>query len=321
LARAQRLAANLPLHRATLARLKSLSRANPQEQWEQSLLSELVWGIEQEIVDQGTVYAQEGLAGLLSKVTDALDRARTSVLFPGTRANPREEAIEAIATDPRYGGLRLGYDYGLIPIGPDPASRLWEFALPKSGAIPRRDPKTGLLDVTSDTCVVFVLLPGGTFKMGAQRGDHDGPHFDPEAEEDEGPVHNVTLSPFFISKYETTRLQWLRICGGAGTRHVAASWPTLVEIERWRDCGESSSLRGWVRSRLPTESEWEYACRAGTDTPTYGELEDIAWFERNITKTRWNPIGRKAPNAFGLHDMLGNAGEWCQDWYDPLEYG
>jgi formylglycine-generating enzyme required for sulfatase activity len=73
--------------------------------------------------------------------------------------------------------------------------------------------------------------------------------------------------------------------------------------------------------RLPTESEWEYACRAGTDTPTYGELEDIAWFERNITKTRWNPIGRKAPNAFGLHDMLGNAGEWCEDWYDPLEYG
>ena len=72
--------------------------------------------------------------------------------------------------------------------------------------------------------------------------------------------------------------------------------------------------------RLPTEAEWEYTCRAGTNTPRYGVLDDIAWFRENPS-VRAHDVGLNAPNAWGIHDMLGNVWEWCADQYDPEVYG
>ncbi|XOV84606.1 MAG: formylglycine-generating enzyme family protein [bacterium] len=72
--------------------------------------------------------------------------------------------------------------------------------------------------------------------------------------------------------------------------------------------------------RLPTDAEWEYACKAGGTAPRYGEIEEIAWFACNSGE-RSHPIGQKAPNAWGLYDMLGNVWEWCWDLYDPAVYG
>ena len=102
---------------------------------------------------------------------------------------------------------------GLVPLGEDPDSHLFEFAHLGSGSIPTRDEK-GHLVPEEDAAVVLVLIPGGTFQMGAQKEDKDGPNYDPEAEDDESPVHEVTLSPFFLSKYECTQAEWKAMTGG-----------------------------------------------------------------------------------------------------------
>lgn len=72
--------------------------------------------------------------------------------------------------------------------------------------------------------------------------------------------------------------------------------------------------------RLPTEAEWEYACRAGTDGPRYGPIDEVGWYRGN-SDGRSHPVAGKEPNAWGLHDMLGNVWEWCWDLYEPEVYG
>jgi len=91
-------------------------------------------------------------------------------------------------------------------------------------------------------------------------------------------------------------------------------WP--VEQVSWADCAAFCKKAGF---RLPTEAEWEYACRAGTRTPRYGELGEIAWWEQN-SNGETHAVGTKQANALGLHDMLGNVGEWVNDWYGDDYY-
>lgn len=94
-------------------------------------------------------------------------------------------------------------------------------------------------------------------------------------------------------------------------------------VERYELDAESGNIRAVENSngyRLPSEAEWEFACRAGTNTVRYGELDDIAWYKGNSNGSI-QPVGQKEPNAWGLYDMLGNIWEWCEDVYDPIRRG
>ena len=198
---------------------------------------------------------------------------------------------------------------GLLPIGRHPQSKLWEFAEILTGKppTPRRGPD-GQITVTEETGLVLVLVPGGTFTMG-------GPDPAEKTRRREYPRHEVTLSPFFLSKYEVTQAQWQRIMGYNFSVSKGQNLPvetvSLANVESF--CQK-------LELKLPTEAQWEYACRAGT-TDAFGgtgSLDDMGWYESNSGR-KIHPVGEKKPNDFGLHDTHGNVFEWCGDWYGSYE--
>jgi len=164
------------------------------------------------------------------------------------------------------------------------------------------------------TGIVFVQLPGGTFWMGAQKKDPEGQNYDPEAKKDEGPVHEVHLSPFLIAKYEVSQAEWEKVMGNNPSHFKGDHLP--AETVSWNDCQEFCRKMGW---KLPSEAEWEYACRAGASGPYAGALDELAWYSVN-SGGKTHSVGRKKPNAFGLHDMHGNVWEWCEDIHDEDFY-
>ncbi|GGX85132.1 hypothetical protein GCM10010358_44010 [Streptomyces minutiscleroticus] len=151
----------------------------------------------------------------------------------------------------------------------------------------------------------------------------------------------VELGPYRLSAFQVTRGLYARITGG-GTEPGGPCRAPASEVSWWdavRFCNTLSHRDGlapayvlhgddegveWDASadgyRLPTEAEWEHACRAGTDGPRYGPLDEIAWHRGN-SADRVHDVGGREPNAWGLYDMLGNVWEWCWDLYDPEVYG
>jgi formylglycine-generating enzyme required for sulfatase activity len=188
------------------------------------------------------------------------------------------------------------------------------------------------VSLANDTAIEFVLIPAGSFLMGSS----DGPY-------DEGPRHRVVISkPFYMAKYEITEPQWEAVMG---TNPRLVDWrktPNEMVGPRkamrgvsWNDCQQFTAKLSEQQSghsfSLPTEAQWEYACRAGSETAfSYGddpeELGEYALFAGNKEwpgadgTFRYHDVGLKRPNAFGLYDMHGGVWEWCADWYAADAY-
>ncbi|HPC91616.1 MAG TPA: bifunctional serine/threonine-protein kinase/formylglycine-generating enzyme family protein [Myxococcota bacterium] len=161
----------------------------------------------------------------------------------------------------------------------------------------------------------FVRIPAGTFMMGSPK-EEDGRYSDEKQ-------HKVTLtSPFEMMVTPVTQSLWQFVMGNNPSHFKGPDLP--VERVSWNDVqdfiGKLNQMLGTNNLRLPTEAEWEYACRAGTTAAWYGELDKIAWYGDN-SGGKTHPVGTKAPNAWGLYDMLGNVWEWCQDWYGAYPSG
>lgn len=160
----------------------------------------------------------------------------------------------------------------------------------------------------------MVLVEGGTFTMGAtleQRKD---------AWKNERPTHRVTLSSFYIGRYEVTQEEWEAVMGQNPSEFKGAKRP--VENVSWYDCQEFiqklNAMTG-KNFRLPTEAEWEFAARGGTKSRGYkyagsNDINSVAWYTSNSDDGTHN-VGTKQPNELGLYDMSGNLYEWCSDWY------
>ena len=145
------------------------------------------------------------------------------------------------------------------------------------------------------------------------------------ADDDEQPVTQVRISRGFdLGKYEVTQGQWEAVMGSNPSYLNRCGLDCPVERVSWEDAqefiGRLNAMDGEGTYRLPTEAEWEYAARAGTTGDRYGNLDAIAWYDDN-SGGRKHPVGQKAPNAWGLHDMLGNVWEWVEDWYGDYPGG
>ena len=163
-------------------------------------------------------------------------------------------------------------------------------------------------DTSSD--IEMLLIPAGTFMMGCSPGDA-------ECGGDENPAHQVTLTnAFYMGKTEVTQAQWLAKMG-SNPSAFSGQPNNPVENVSWNMIQGFNTATGF---RLPTEAEWEFACRAGTTTARYGVLDDIAWYDSNAGGTT-HAVATKLPNSLGLYDTLGNVWEWCQDWYGPYSSG
>jgi len=156
--------------------------------------------------------------------------------------------------------------------------------------------------------IEMLLVPGGTYLRGS-------PASDGEAFSDERPQHQVTISkPFYLGRYEVTQAQWNKVTGINPSRLKGDKRP--VEDVSWN---YAQSFVTKIGLRLPTEAEWEYACRAGITEPRYGDLGAIAWHEGN-SEEQTHDVGGKQANPWGFHDMIGNVWEWCEDGYEENAY-
>jgi acetoin utilization deacetylase AcuC-like enzyme/formylglycine-generating enzyme required for sulfatase activity len=184
--------------------------------------------------------------------------------------------------------------------------------------------------VRTKSGIEMVLIPGGWFRMGSKWGKAD-----------ESPVHKVWIDSFLMDRYEVSQEQYVKLVGVNPSHFRGSKMP--VDTITWADAALYCNLRSDAEGlqtcyneetakcnfrtngyRLPTEAEWEYACRAGSDKAHFfgrdtRKLKDYAWFRENSFE-KTHPVGQKIPNRWGLYDIYGNVAEWCNDVYDENYY-
>ncbi len=334
-ARLESIVATTPVYARIMDELEQ--RRRPDGTWE-SPRDRLLWDQVSALrADVASVVAPEGLRGhVAARRTWSAELEQRTV---HDVADLWTEAIAAIAASPHYDGLSIDPQLGLVPLGRDPESELWEFAFPRPDeAFPVRG-DDGRWMIEDDTCQVFVLIPPGRFQLGVDVDDPMAPNYmeDATAVESGGPL--VDLDAFFLSRYELTQGQWLRFAGVNPSTHGPGSslvngLDHPVETVSWDDAQRTAHRMGLS---LPTSAQWEYAARAGSeglfwwpggarDAPLRAvNSADLACRDSGLTRdipfddwrddgwTAHAPVDAGIPNPFGLHDVSGNLWEWCRD--------
>jgi formylglycine-generating enzyme required for sulfatase activity len=210
-----------------------------------------------------------------------------------------------------------------MPATPEEAKSMQSQAAEEKGI-----PVEKTVEIADGVTMDFVLIPAGEFHMGS-------PDDEAERESIEGPVHQVKISkPFYMGKYEVTQKQYEAVMGpNPKTAFRGDEFP--VENVEWNQavlfCKTVSNKNG-LKVRLPSEAEWEYACRAGTETAfntgetinpdqaNYDSNKVYQWGRKALPLDRTCKVGSYQPNAFGLYDMHGNVSEWCRDIFEKDYY-
>ncbi len=170
------------------------------------------------------------------------------------------------------------------------------------------------------TGIQFVLIPAGEFEMGSSPEEKD-------RSDSESPIHKMTIeNSFYLSRAQVTQKQWKKIMGNNPSHFNSDDRP--VEMVSWEDAqqfiAKLNEKEGTDKYRLPSEAEWEYACRAGTQTRCFfgsdeSKLDEYAWYIGN-SDSKTHAVGLKNPNPWGLYDMYGNIWEWVQDeWHEDYD--
>ena len=255
--------------------------------------------------------------GAFVSPSGAAARVQRRLRFAEERVAPAllrdADAWRAAAVELQRSASSLPPQPGLVPLGKDPNTGLFEFldlaTHDENAPLPTRG-TDGRIAIEEGTGIVFVLLPRATMRLGAQRSEQGMERFDADAENNELRGESTMLDEFFIAKTELTRAQWARLVAipieGRGNL-------PQTEIDWDEAC---AALRAFGMD-LPTEAQWEHSCRAGSTTPwwTGTSLESLgaaAQFGSALA-----PVAQLQSNAFGLFDVHGNAAEWCRD----LQFG